>query len=49
MLIEGKSSDDIKEYARKEKGMATLWDDGMAKCAQGLTSLEEVLRIATTE
>ena len=49
MLIEGKSSDDIKEYARKEKGMVTLWDDGMAKCAAGLTSLEEVLRIATIE
>jgi len=49
MLIEGKSSDDIKEYAQREKGMITLWDDGMAKCASGLTSLEEVLRIATTE
>jgi type IV pilus assembly protein PilB len=49
MLIEGKSSDDIKEYARREKGMITLWDDGMTKCASGLTSLEEVLRIATTE
>ena len=49
MLIEGKSSDDIKEYARREKGMVTLWDDGMVKCASGLTSLEEVLRIASIE
>ena len=49
MLIEGKTSDEIKEYARREKGMVTLWDDGMLKCEQGLTSLEEVLRIATTE
>lgn len=49
MLIEGRLSDDIKEYARREKGMITLWDDGMSKCEAGLTSLEEVLRIATTE
>ncbi|MBN1869973.1 MAG: Flp pilus assembly complex ATPase component TadA [Candidatus Omnitrophica bacterium] len=49
MLIGGKSSDDIKEYARREKGMVTLWDDGMTKCASGLTSLEEVLRIATLD
>ncbi len=49
MLINGKSSDDIKEYARREKGMITLWDDGILKCKAGLTSLEEVLRIATVE
>ena len=49
MLINGKSSDDIKEYARREKGMITLWDDGILKCKAGLTSLDEVLRIATVE
>lgn len=49
MLIEGKSSDDIKQYARKEQGMVTLWDDAMAKCVAGLTSLEEVLRVTTNE
>jgi len=49
MLIEGKSSDDIKEYACKENGMITLWDDVMAKCVAGVTSLEEVLRIASND
>ena len=49
MLIEGKSSDEIKEYARNEKGMTTLWDDAIHKCAAGLTSLEEVLRITSSE
>jgi type IV pilus assembly protein PilB len=49
MLIEGKSSDDIKQYARKDQGMVTLWDDAMAKCVAGLTSLEEVLRVTTNE
>jgi type II secretory ATPase GspE/PulE/Tfp pilus assembly ATPase PilB-like protein len=49
MLLDGKSSDVIKEYACREKGMVTLWGDGMAKCKAGLTSLEEVLRIATVD
>ncbi|HQP10772.1 MAG TPA: ATPase, T2SS/T4P/T4SS family, partial [Candidatus Omnitrophota bacterium] len=49
MLIQGKSSDDIKNYARKEKGMITLWDDAINKSAAGITSLEEVLRITTSE
>jgi type II secretory ATPase GspE/PulE/Tfp pilus assembly ATPase PilB-like protein len=49
MLIQGKSSDEIKNYARKEKGMITLWDDAINKCLAGITSLEEVMRITTTE
>lgn len=49
MLILGNSSDEIKEYARKEKGMLTLWDDAMDKCTRGLTTLEEVLRITSSE
>jgi len=49
MLIEGKLSDEIKRYACKERGMVTLWGDAMAKCREGLTSLEEVLRVATVE
>jgi type IV pilus assembly protein PilB len=49
MLLDGKSSDDIKRYARKEKGMATLWEDAMGKCLAGLTSLEEVLRVTARE
>jgi len=49
MLIERRSSEDIKEYACKENGMITLWEDAMAKCAAGLTPLEEVLRIASKD
>lgn len=49
MLLEGKSSDDIKKYARTKKGMTTLWEDAMGKCVEGLTTLDEVLRITTSE
>lgn len=49
MLMDGKSADTIKQYARDKKGMTTLWDDAMAKCVAGLTSLEEVLRVASSE
>jgi type II secretory ATPase GspE/PulE/Tfp pilus assembly ATPase PilB-like protein len=28
-----------------EEGMASLWDDGLAKVASGLTSLEELSRV----
>ncbi|MBF0532839.1 MAG: Flp pilus assembly complex ATPase component TadA [Candidatus Omnitrophica bacterium] len=47
LLLVGKSSDDIKEFARQERGMATLWEDAMAKCLAGQTTLEEVLRITS--
>ena len=49
MLISGSSSEDIKKYAREENGMITLWDDAMAKCINGVTSLEEVLRVASRD
>ncbi len=45
MLIGGKSSDEIKQYARKEQGMLTLWEDALAKAMAGVTTLEEVLRV----
>jgi len=47
MLICGKSSDAIKEYARKGKGMITLWEDIMQKFVEGETTLEEVLRVTS--
>jgi type IV pilus assembly protein PilB len=31
-----------------EMGMRTMWDDGMAKVAQGLTSIEELARVVAT-
>ncbi len=49
MLIKGESSDAIKEYARKNKDMDILWEDAMAKCVAGETSLEEVLRVTANE
>src|SRR5215211_6535851 len=33
------------ERAAMEEGMASLWDDGLAKVASGLTSLEELSRV----
>ncbi|HEY9582733.1 MAG TPA: GspE/PulE family protein [Candidatus Paceibacterota bacterium] len=45
-LIEGHaSSDDIHSQARKE-GMLTMIEDGIVKAAQGVTSIEEVFRVA---
>jgi type II secretory ATPase GspE/PulE/Tfp pilus assembly ATPase PilB-like protein len=29
-------------------GMRTLWDDGLAKVAAGLTSIEELSRVTVT-
>lgn len=49
LLLGGKSSADIKKYARDKKGMDTLWEDAMEKCVSGLTTLEEVLRVVASE
>ena len=49
MLIEGKSSDDIKEYARKHQGMKTLFEDAMEKFMEGQTTLDEVLRVTSAD
>ncbi|HBO97613.1 MAG TPA: type II secretion system protein GspE [Candidatus Omnitrophica bacterium] len=49
MLLGGKSSGDIKKYSQDKKGMETLWEDAMEKCVSGLTTLEEVLRVTTSE
>lgn len=47
LLLLGHSSDQIKEFARTKKGMVTLFEDAMHKCAAGQTTLEEVLRITS--
>ena len=44
LVAERASSEDIGKVARSQ-GMRTLREDGMAKVAQGVTSIEEVLRI----
>ncbi|MCB9757175.1 MAG: Flp pilus assembly complex ATPase component TadA [Candidatus Omnitrophica bacterium] len=49
MLILGKSSDEIKEYAHKTKGMRLLWDEIMDKFISGETTVQEVLRLTMDE
>ncbi len=40
------TADGIETAAKEEQGMITMLEDGMIKVAQGLTSVEEVLRVA---
>jgi len=49
MVITKKSLDQIKEYCQKELGMQTLRDDAFNKVRQGLTTLDEAIRITTEE
>jgi type IV pilus assembly protein PilB len=44
-LAAQKATREELERAALEEGMRTLWDDGLAKVAAGLTSLEELARI----
>lgn len=44
-MIKDTTADEIESQGRKE-GMLTLFEDGIYKAAQGLTSIEEVLRVA---
>lgn len=44
MVMSGKTGDDIQVQSRKE-GMLTMLEDGIFKAAQGLTTIEEVLRV----
>lgn len=44
MVMQDKTGDEIEAQARKE-GMLTMIEDGIVKAAQGMTSIEEVLRV----
>ncbi|MGB2952048.1 MAG: ATPase, T2SS/T4P/T4SS family [Gaiellaceae bacterium] len=44
-LAAAKASREELERAAIEEGMRTLWDDGIAKVASGLTSIEELARV----
>jgi type IV pilus assembly protein PilB len=44
-LAASKASREELDRAAIEEGMRTLWDDGLAKVAAGLTSLEELARV----
>lgn len=46
MLMNNKSMNEIKQYLLKN-GMLFLLDDGLLKARSGLTTVEEVLRVAT--
>jgi type II secretion system protein E len=45
LILEGKDSDEIKDFAVK-RGMKTLKMDGAQKVLNGITTVEEVLRVA---
>jgi type IV pilus assembly protein PilB len=47
-LVSQNASRDEIERAAAAAGMRSLWDDGIAKAAAGLTSLEELARVVTT-
>jgi type IV pilus assembly protein PilB len=44
MIIKRATSDQIQERAQKE-GMMTMLEDGFIKASQGVTSIEEILRV----
>lgn len=48
-LITEKNDSDIIVKKAQEEGMATMLDDGLAKVLQGMTTLEEVLRVTKVE
>ena len=44
LIVKGATSGEIEKKA-KEEGMITMLEDGFIKAAQGITSLEEILRV----
>ncbi|MDD5032949.1 MAG: GspE/PulE family protein [Candidatus Pacebacteria bacterium] len=44
LIMKNATSDEIEEQAKKE-GMITMFEDGIIKSAQGITSIEEVFRV----
>ena len=49
MIMKKASSDQIKEYAIKEKHMMTLRDNALENCMEGATTLEEALRVTSED
>ena len=47
-MAERATLDTVRAAARRQ-GMTTLRDDGMAKVAEGVTTVEEVLRVTSDE
>lgn len=46
MVIKRTPEDELIKYAVKHRGFNSLKNDGFNKCIEGMTSLEEVLRVA---
>ncbi|MGZ4359192.1 MAG: GspE/PulE family protein, partial [Gaiellaceae bacterium] len=47
-LAAAKSPHDKLRQCAIDSGMVTMWEDGMAKVAQGLTSIEELARVVNS-
>lgn len=43
MILDRAMAMEIREYARRKQGMLTLREEGLIKCAQGVSSAEEVI------
>ena len=46
MTVRHATSDEVEKQARQE-GMVTMFEDGIIKAAQGITSLEEIMRVTS--
>jgi len=46
LIIRGATANDIETQARKD-GMLTMLEDGIFKCVQGVTTIEEVFRVVS--
>ena len=44
LIVKKVTSDDLERQAKSE-GMMTMFEDGIFKCVQGITSIEEILRV----
>jgi len=47
MILEDVSLDEIRKYAKENLGFLSLQEDGIKKIEQGLTTIEEVLRVSS--
>jgi type IV pilus assembly protein PilB len=47
MIVEKRPEDEIVQYASQHRGYRPLRDNGFTNCIEGLTSIEEVLRVTS--
>ncbi len=46
LITKSVTSKEIQDLARAEQGMVTMLEEGLSKVVQGITSVEEILRVA---